>query len=126
MNTLHRQPFSKSTDDLWEAMLLGTWRSRLMGAVIATKNASATSETELDNGLFAGHAYSVMQARLFDPSKPAKTCVAEVKVTYFKATDWQFDASLMKYQWWDPKGIAGKRFTGASWDLSRATRYNVA
>jgi hypothetical protein len=57
----------------WNKLTMGTSDSRLMVASIYNKNSTSTSETQLANGLYDGHGYSVLQAREFHPSKGANS-----------------------------------------------------
>jgi hypothetical protein len=121
----HRQPqfIRRTTKQLWEALLRGTRDSRLMVASIRKRNAIVQGESKLANGLYDGHAYSVLQARLFDPAQPAESCFAEVEVTYTKPEEWVSDKRRIKRFAWDLTGP--ERFMGGSWETSRAARFGV-
>jgi hypothetical protein len=74
-----------SLEDVWAALLRGTEQNRLMSGTIA-KSTTSQEETKEGDGLFGGHAYSILQAR--EISTLNRICVEKITVTYTSREEW--------------------------------------
>mmetsp|Transcript_26816 Transcript_26816/g.48445 ORF Transcript_26816/g.48445 Transcript_26816/m.48445 type:complete len:607 (-) Transcript_26816:110-1930(-) len=107
-------------DTIWSAFVQGSVGNRIMFAMIAKKR-WGHGETQEGQGLWGGHAYSILKAKEIFAGADHQVCMENISVVYASTEDWQVDSALMKEAWWD----GSRRFFGSRWNTSQAAKYGV-